>query len=378
MVSYLRNHLQVRLLFWFCLFLSLVLLLGSILLRVFFTSLVYDLYRDMQRNQVDIIEQSLHHALLTNDFDLAQEILLNLSQETPLDSIRLIDSQSRVVASSNPEERNLQLKKDSQTCLGCHTGSAPAASSVLLPANGGGPDVMLSANPVENLVVCQTCHSDQQANLGVILTESRSGLVAGWLERLQLILLGSAGGLFLVMSGIYGVSVRHSLVNPLRSFVNGQAGRFASSHPDEIGQVARYLADLESSLSESESRAETQSRHFKALLSMSASVNDSLSIEQVFRLVMATVKEVTGFPRVAMRYFDPHQSCFRLVIQDGMTPDMVRELGMHPGECRFSRRVNGLQAPSLYQRYRSRLSSPEQCAGRSGHQGHGQHPPAFW
>lgn len=171
MVSYLRNHLQVRLLFWFCLFLSLVLLLGSILLRVFFTSLVYDLYRDMQRNQVDIIEQSLHHALLTNDFDLAQEILLNLSQETPLDSIRLIDSQSRVVASSNPEERNLQLKKDSQTCLGCHTGSAPAASSVLLPANGGGPDVMLSANPVENLVVCQTCHSDQQANLGVILTE---------------------------------------------------------------------------------------------------------------------------------------------------------------------------------------------------------------
>ena len=295
MLTYLHNHLQVRLLFWFSLIVVLALILGSVLLRTFFSGLVYDLYRGMLHSQVDTIEQSIHHALVTSDFGMVQEILLNLSQQTQLDSIRLIDSQGSVVASSNAEERGVHLERDSRACLGCHTGTAPAADHVTLPAKDGRPGVLVSANPVENQVVCQSCHDEQQANLGVLLTEYRTGPVEGWLGRLNLMLLASAGGLFVLMSGIYGYSVRSSLVEPLRALLPVQADGPAQVHGDEISKVAQRMADLEVSLSESEARAEAQSRHFKALLSMSASINDSLSIEEVFRLVMATVKEVTGF-----------------------------------------------------------------------------------
>jgi two-component system nitrate/nitrite sensor histidine kinase NarX len=130
----------------------------------------------------------------------------------------------------------------------------------------------------------------------------------------------------MLLFGALGFVLHFQVSQPLRDLQSGLPQESLAIRSDEIGVVARRLLEQGKTLEIQEQEAVTRRRNFRALVSISESLDDSISVERIFRTALGTIQEVTGFSTVAMRFYDTTQDCFRLVVQNGMSTRMVKEL----------------------------------------------------
>jgi two-component system, NarL family, nitrate/nitrite sensor histidine kinase NarX len=104
-----------------------------------------------------------------------------------------------------------------------------------------------------------------------------------------------------------------------------------------------------------------QRRGFSALLSLFEDIDVNENVEGILRKSLKTVQTITGFSMVAMRIYDETHQCFRLVTQDGMSSEMVRELGCIPEDRGFPGEAKNLKRAV----FTSDLASDPHLGGQS-------------
>jgi nitrate/nitrite-specific signal transduction histidine kinase len=313
------------------------LLLGAFVLRNYLVGALYAGFQDSLRNELITIEQALEYAFQANDFHAVQKVAANLSYQSPIRVIRIINLKGDILASSVPEEVGVHLDLNSPPCRSCHTAqNAVAASFQQIPLSDAGERVMASAKILDNQVACQSCHANAGESLGLILVDHEVAPLEAQTAGLSLRIYGGAGILFLLLAGAFGFGYSRLIARPLRSLVAGAANPATYARQDELGALARRLQGLEAEVQERGTLLDDQRRSFHALVALSESIDVTMTAEKVLQFAIGKVHEVTGFAAIAMRLFDANQKCFRLVAQSGMTPRMVDDLRCIPAEIGFT------------------------------------------
>jgi signal transduction histidine kinase len=331
-----RSSLSYRVVILILVLLFALFVAGLLLLRTFVSRLANELYASHLVNESEVLELSLQHAFIDNDVSMIDDIFQFASTQRDTRSIRVITPQNVVMASSLPEEDGVVMDRSAGGCGVCHAPEViPPPAFIRLPAVEGQDDLIITANRLENSVACYTCHVHDGNTLGVLLTERYTAPVDRWLASLDTWLFGG-GALFLVVVSLSTVATfRRHVADPLETLAEGGVLENTGFLEKPIGKLSKRLQQAESNAQSAEFAATFQRRSFDALLSLFEGLDASSSVESIMQKAIQTVQTATGISSVAMRVYEEDHNCFRLVAQEGMSPEMVKELACIPSDSGF-------------------------------------------
>ena len=323
-----------------------LLVAGILLLRVFVATLVNKSYASHLVKESEMLELSLQHAFIDNDFSMVEDIFLFASTQRDTRAIRLITPQDVVMVSSLPEEDGAVMDRSKNGCVVCHApGVVEPPSSVRLPPDEERGDLIIVANRVENSVSCRACHADDGDTLGVVLSEHYTEPVDSSLANLDGGLFTGGLSFLIVLSLALILAFRKNVADPLATLAEGGELKDTGLADNPIGKLALRLQKAESSAQSAEFVASFQRRSFDALLSLFEGLDSACSVETFMQKAIRTVQTATGISSVAMRVYDEGQKCFRLVAQDGMSLEMVNELVCIPSDRGFQAQALAKKRP---------------------------------
>ncbi len=216
--------------------------------------LQYSSHRDLMMDNLrlsasslgEIIEGSLQHSMLTNDFAEVQGIVDEIAAREEVKELFLLDNKGRIVISAGQKRAGTILDLSDTTCQSCHEQKAVDRSSTCIFATEQGERVFRNLNPIENRQECQGCHESGQKTLGVLITDFSMATVDQHLATdRRNNLLWSIGSLAVVMV-VVNLAMYRLVVGKLgrfkgaiKSLSNGDLDhRVAIKSNDEIGELA--------------------------------------------------------------------------------------------------------------------------------------------
>ncbi len=234
--------------------LPLVLILGT------FTAIEYTRQQEAVLNNLSllasqtgqVIENSLQHAMLTQDFDELQHVLDAIGGGDAIRVVSLLDTSGRVIFSPESADVGTYLDNRDSSCQPCHRLPAAERPGSVVVTLSDGQRVFRSMNPIENRPVCQACHDPDQRLIGLLLTDiPMAPLEAPLAASLQENLLWWAGTILtavivvnLAMSSLV-IRRLEAVAQALARFGRGQLGlRLPTNNPDEIGQLAAAFNEM--------------------------------------------------------------------------------------------------------------------------------------
>lgn len=145
-----------------------------------YTALRFESHRELDlqeaQNQVaqanNLIQATLHHAMLTDDLTDLTSIIDNVGQQRGVSGIYLLDSDGRIRFSHPGQVPNSQDESKNNPAISIDRTSVPASSSngTLLTLRDG-DQVLRSTNLIANQASCYACHDSRQAVLGYLVTD---------------------------------------------------------------------------------------------------------------------------------------------------------------------------------------------------------------
>jgi signal transduction histidine kinase len=118
----------------------------------------------------DVVLGSLRHAMMVNDQDMIKMLLSNISNTWTIKQVQIIDIVGIVKASSNPEQDGHTWQLNESGCVECHIfppETRPRAIRLVTTER-----VMRISAPIKNETECKSCHSSDNAHLGVLLVDA--------------------------------------------------------------------------------------------------------------------------------------------------------------------------------------------------------------
>jgi signal transduction histidine kinase len=322
--------------------------MAMILAREFVNRTIFDMYQENLRADSQLLELSLHDAFMQQDMTSVQRILDNVATQNQSEAIRVLNQQGEVLASSAPDEVGVKMKLTGDSCSACHdAGLAQLPASMRFPGDvnsENGEEIVYIANGLDNQVACQSCHDQDGRSLGVILATYRSGPIQSWSYRIERGLGYGATGLTVLLILTLGIILARNITSPLNRLMKGKPEALVSRE-DEWGGLARQILKTQADLEERDHEVVFQRRSFDVLLSMLEAMDEAMTIQQVFNIALRAVQKATGFSSVAMRLRDEKRNCFRLISQNGMSPEMVEELVCIPADQGFPKEVLKTKQP---------------------------------
>jgi signal transduction histidine kinase len=333
-----ERSLFIKLLLLITPLIFILLVILMIFLSSYISDFIYELYEAELMKQAETLELSLGHGFMTGDIDHVREMIQLTGYESQVLSLRLLNKEGLILASSVPEEAGVFPPLESESCIPCHmTESGEVMSVVHTRSSDGTQDAVMVANRIENRIACQKCHEGVIATLGVLIIESPATPITFWQERLDWRLTAGGAGLFVLVVVIGTIVVRRLVVVPLRSLSSGIS--LEGERQDEIGLLASRMSELVDSLGEDQKEISRRVENLDAILSISEAIGRTLSIPQVLSQALDTVLKVMDLSSGGMRLLDRERDCFRLVVHRGLTPHMVQELETIPKNVGFQGEV---------------------------------------
>lgn len=97
---------------------------------------------------------------------------------------------------------------------------------------------------------------------------------------------------------------------------------------DEVESIR--VAELEEKLGERDRELAFQHRSLTALLSISEVSDGQLTLAVVFEHALRTLQEITGFSTVVLRLYNPHDHCYEVRAQSGLSHEMMASMKCAP------------------------------------------------
>jgi len=202
----------------------------------------------------EMVMDSLHHAMLTNNQKMVAETLVKMGELENIQQVQIVGLDRRVRAHSDPEQVGRLWDTQAQGCIECH--QYPPESRPRTMRFVTLTDMLRISVPIINEPECASCHTERGAYLGVLLTDvSVVNIEERLQQNLQVNLAISIAITLLVTLSVY--LLIHWLVvrrveafrHPLAKFAVGDFSARLPTSPgptDELGELANsfnYMAD---------------------------------------------------------------------------------------------------------------------------------------
>ncbi|MDD2922041.1 MAG: histidine kinase, partial [Anaerolineales bacterium] len=117
----------------------------------------------------DVLLATLNHAMVMNDREMIMGALNEVGGNASIEEVWIVASDTTVYASTDAKNIGAKLNLKAPGCIECHQYSPaerPRAMHMWL-----GKEFLRVSTPIPNDKTCQTCHSGNQAHLGVFLID---------------------------------------------------------------------------------------------------------------------------------------------------------------------------------------------------------------
>lgn len=222
----------------------------------FYRKQLYEEARESAKAVARVALNSLvQTAMLGSHPELLQGAVENLSRETEVQQVTIIDLEGQVRFASNPRILGRSYALTDQGCQGCHVNTTDPPQSQFTELEG--QSILRHAEPVINQKQCQSCHSGPETSLGVLLVDFPTRKIQEKLEASRSEILVQAGLTLAAMLLVLGVIMNRVVISRIRKLSRLISEISPAGPPqeltqmegkDEIGLLARSFREMSESL----------------------------------------------------------------------------------------------------------------------------------
>ena len=282
LVRYLRHSLVTKL----------IVGVGIILLVLISTWAYFSIRYQKERLRKDIVAETerlgntiklgAHYAMMNNSRDDINQIIMNISKQEGIESIRIYNKQGDIKFSNHPSEVGRTSNIQSEACNICHRADPPLTNCGLeertrIIASPRGYRLLGLINPIPNQPGCSTnnCHfhAPEKKILGaldIVISLATSDKEIVFMEKG---VIGLAAMAFVVISAIILVLVLKFVNRPIRQLIQNtwaiSKGDYANEVTvdrfDEVGQLATAINQMSREIAEKQAELNKQRNQYQTL-----------------------------------------------------------------------------------------------------------------
>lgn len=308
--GYLRRLLgSIRLLWSGLRFRLLFLIIGVALICLLAT--IYFLYSIQSQQLIEnarssttalsnMVEANLRHAMQDDDWSMVNDIVLIAHAENTIDSLRILNLQGEVLASSNQSELGFRFKQTDSLCQQCHAASPRPLNRVggYEPATKG--QVLFSMNFINNGPECLSCHPPDKQVLGLLIIETPLSAVNNQLNNgfwrttlLAFIACAILVGLLVPVLNQYVIQPVEALSKGVDELTSGNLDyEVKPINPDELGKLAESFDHMRRQLKNSYQEIAQRESEAVSLYQMGTKISASLSLVGLLDCVAESSREL--------------------------------------------------------------------------------------
>ncbi len=250
---------------------------GIILLVLISTWAYFSIRYQKERLREDIVAETerlgntiklgAHYAMMHNSRDDINQIILNISNQEGIESIRIYNKQGEIKFSNHPAEVDQTGDIQSEACNVCHRADPPSTNSDLedrtrIIASPRGYRLLGVISPIPNQPGCSTntCHfhPPRKKILGVLDIVISLEELDKEILFMEKGIIGLAAMAFVVISAIILVLVLKFVNRPIRQLIKNTlaiskgdySGEVTGDQFDEVGQLATAINQMSREIGE--------------------------------------------------------------------------------------------------------------------------------
>ena len=265
---------------------------GIILLVLISTWAYFSIRYQKERLRKDIVAETerlgntiklgAHYAMMHNSRDDINQIIMNISNQEGIESLRIYNKQGEIKFSNHPSEIDQTGNIQSEACIICHRADPPLINCGLeertrIIVSPRGYRLLGVISPIPNQPGCSTkdCHfhSPEKKILGaldIVISLAKSDKEILFMEKG---IIGLAAMAFLVISAIILVLVLKFVNRPIRQLIKNTwaiskgdySGEVAVDQFDEVGQLATAINQMSREIGEKQAELNKQRNQYQTL-----------------------------------------------------------------------------------------------------------------
>jgi len=265
---------------------------GIILLLLISTWAYFSIRYQKERLRKDIVAETerlgntiklgAHYAMMHNSRDDINQIIMNISKQEGIESIRIYNKQGEIKFSNHPAEIDQTSNIQSEACNICHRTDPPLTNCGLeertrITASPRGYRLLGVINPIPNQPGCSTnnCHfhAPEKKILGamdIVISLEASDKEILFMQKG---IIGLAAMAFVVISAIILVLVLKFVNRPIRQLIKNTldiskgdyTGEVTGDQFDEVGQLAKAINQMSREIGEKQAELNKQRYQYQNL-----------------------------------------------------------------------------------------------------------------
>ncbi len=280
------------------------------------------------------IEANLHHAMLTDDRAMINEIIQSVVVENSVDALSIMDDQGFVSASSTSSEVGTRLFQEQVPCQNCHSGSALPKNNIISFKENKKREVLINVNPIENHPECQICHSPENRILGLMMIETPLTLVNEQIKtgiwRTTLITLAA----HILLIGLVVTALNRHVVDPLEELSKGVSEissgnlnyRVPVVNKDELGELAAAFDHMRGQLQISRAEMERREHELSILNEVGLAATQLLDLQEILDFTLDIMVNKLGMAVGMIYLLDEVTGRYTLHASHGLSPAQTEEI----------------------------------------------------
>lgn len=292
-------------------------------------------------NAGKIVEGSLQHAMTTNDFAAVQQIVDDIARQPEVRNLLLLNKQGRVLLSVEGRATGTRMDLSDATCQACHRYKAAARDASIVLTNQPNGAILRNVSVIENKPECQECHANQDALLGVLISDFAMDRVESHLATFRRNRLVWAVGSIAVTLVVANIMISRFVLGWLEQFARaiGKVSggdlnvQVSIQSSDEMGVLAqafnrmteglREKQKLEQILQDRTQELQAHAEKLSTLNALAANVSQSLNLEAVLHSALDKVLELLKLRAGWIVLWDGQDENFRLGASQGLPAELI-------------------------------------------------------
>ena len=265
---------------------------GAILLMLISTWAFFSIRYQKERLRKDIVADTerlgntiklgAHYAMMDNSRDDINQIIMNISKQEGIESIRIHNKQGEIKFSNHPSEVDQVSTIQSEACNVCHRTDPPLTNCSLeertrIFASPPGYRLLGVISPIPNQPGCSTndCHfhSPEKKILGALDIVISLEALDKEILFMEKGIIGLAAMSFVVISAIILVLVLKFINRPIRQLIKNTwaiskgdySGEVSVDQFDEVGQLATAINQMSREIGEKQAELNKQRNQYQTL-----------------------------------------------------------------------------------------------------------------
>jgi nitrate/nitrite-specific signal transduction histidine kinase len=280
------------------------------------------------------IEANLQHAMLTGDRGMIGEIVRAIVAEGSVESLRILNDQGLVQASSVDGEVGIRFTQAEEVCQACHVNSTSRRSNNVVFASDNGPEVLLNVNLIQNKLECYTCHSPENQILGLMMIETSLSDMNEQLRtgfwRTALIAVTA----FLLLIVLIVPALNRYIVQPIDVLSRGVAeiseGNLNYQVPvishDELGKLAKSFDNMRRQLKITRAEMIHREQELAILNEVGLAATQLLDLQEIMEIALDTMVGKLGMDNVLIYLWDEAAERYTMQASRGISRVQIDEI----------------------------------------------------